>query len=229
MFIQIDVQIATYHLLDHIEWDLLSPLTPEAFASQLCMELGLSGEALPLIAHAIHEELIKHKKDAIEWGVIGGDKEAEGMKDKTGLGMGWGRTKGPKVLQSVWREWTEAEEFRTRFEILTAEEVERREIEKERASRCDDTLESDLVSLLGTDFLHYQAITSRDIQVPDYKDQTTISQSFWMHDHMEEQKYNVIPLLIAMNAYVVSMTSTGTSLSLSSFGGASSEIHEFCF
>ncbi|KAJ8593933.1 SNF5-domain-containing protein [Rhizopogon salebrosus TDB-379] len=135
VILSIDVQIATHHLLDHIEWDLLSPLTPEAFASQLCMELGLSGEALPLIAHAIHEELIKHKKDAIEWGVIGGDKEAEGMKDKTGLGMGWGRTKGPKVLQSVWREWTEAEEFRTRFEILTAEEVERREIEKERASR----------------------------------------------------------------------------------------------
>ncbi|KAG2142970.1 hypothetical protein DEU56DRAFT_754563 [Suillus clintonianus] len=75
------------------------------------------------------------KKDVIEWGVIGGDKEAEGMKDKTGLGMGWGRTKGPKVLQSVWREWTEAEEFRTRFEVLTAEEVERREVEKERASR----------------------------------------------------------------------------------------------
>ncbi|OAX44342.1 SNF5-domain-containing protein [Rhizopogon vinicolor AM-OR11-026] len=135
VILSIDVQIAAYHLLDHIEWDLLSPLTPEAFASQLCTELGLSGEALPLIAHAIHEELIKHKKDAIEWGVIGGDKEAEGMKDKTGLGMGWGRTKGPKILHSVWREWTEAEEFRTRFEVLTAEEVERREIEKERASR----------------------------------------------------------------------------------------------
>ncbi|KAG1818496.1 uncharacterized protein BJ212DRAFT_95301 [Suillus subaureus] len=135
VILSIDVQIATHHLLDHIEWDLLSPLTPEAFALQLCTELGLSGEALPLIAHAIHEELIKHKKDAIEWGVIGGDKEAEGLKDKTGLGMGWGRTKGPKVLQSVWREWTEAEEFRTRFEVLTAEEVERREIEKERASR----------------------------------------------------------------------------------------------
>ncbi|KAG1882681.1 hypothetical protein F4604DRAFT_1576781 [Suillus subluteus] len=135
VILSIDVQIATHHLLDHIEWDLLSPLTPEAFALQLCTELGLSGEALPLIAHAIHEELIKHKKDAIEWGVIGGDKDAEGLKDKTGLGMGWGRTKGPKVLQSVWREWTEAEEFRTRFEVLTAEEVERREIEKERASR----------------------------------------------------------------------------------------------
>lgn len=167
---QIDVQIATYHLMDHIEWDLLSPLTPEDFAKRLCVELGLSGEAIPLIAHAIHEELLKHKKDAIEWGVIGGDVTGHGasgpggttsttgggedgaerrtgagggggmvLKDKTGLGLGWGRTprdsRGPRTLQSVWREWSDAEEFRTRFEELTAEEVERREIERERASR----------------------------------------------------------------------------------------------
>jgi chromatin structure-remodeling complex subunit SFH1 len=118
---------------------------------------------VPLIAHAIHEELVKHKRDAIEWSVIAGEREpvssttdgggtggaggagggggggAVVMKDKTGLGLGWGRTpkdgRGPKMLKSVWREWSEAEEFRTRFEVLTAEEVERREIEKERASR----------------------------------------------------------------------------------------------
>ncbi|KAG6332479.1 hypothetical protein ID866_6613 [Astraeus odoratus] len=168
VILSIDVQIATHHLMDHIEWDLLSPLTPEDFSKQLCAELGLSGEAIPLISHAIHEELIKHKKDAIEWGVIGGDSHRESaggassgvttggggeetterktgggvgvmLKDKTGLGHGWGRTprenRGPKTLQSVWREWSEAEEFRTRFEELTAEEVERREIERERASR----------------------------------------------------------------------------------------------
>ncbi|KAH7909819.1 hypothetical protein BJ138DRAFT_1136396 [Hygrophoropsis aurantiaca] len=152
--LSIDVQISTHHLLDHIEWDLLSPLTPEAFSRQLCNDLGLSGEAIPLVAHAIHEELMKHKKDAIEWGVIGGDREVPEdyasdkprdksglglVKDKTGLGLGWGRTpkdgRGPKVLRSVWRDWPEAEEFRTRFEVLSAEEVERREIEKERASR----------------------------------------------------------------------------------------------
>ncbi|KAF9242648.1 hypothetical protein BU15DRAFT_43815 [Melanogaster broomeanus] len=157
VILSLDVQIATYHLLDHIEWDLLSPLTPEAFSQQLCMELGLSGEAVPLIAHAVHEELMRHKKDAIEWGVVAGEREpissiTEGgvagggggggamvMKDKTGLGLGWGRTpkeaRGPKTLKSVWREWSETEEFRTRFEVLSAEEVERREIEKERASR----------------------------------------------------------------------------------------------
>ncbi|KAI0775204.1 hypothetical protein BD413DRAFT_533985 [Trametes elegans] len=162
VILSIDVQIATHHLVDHIEWDLLSPLTPEAFSVKLCTELGLAGEAAPLIAHAVHEELVKHKRDAIEWGVVGGDSSASGagagaaggegeeerprdksgqslFKDKTGLGLAWGRApkdgRGPKPLRSVWRDWAEAEEFRTRFEVLTAEEVERRELERERASR----------------------------------------------------------------------------------------------
>ncbi len=139
--------------MDHIEWDLLSPLTPEAFATTLCAELGLAGEAVPLVAHAVHEELVKHKRDAIEWGVIGDphqqteeqpDKPRDKsglslLKDKTGLGLGWGRApkdgRGPKPLKSIWRDWAEAEEFRTRFEVLSAEEVEKREIERERASR----------------------------------------------------------------------------------------------
>ncbi|KAJ7034012.1 hypothetical protein C8F04DRAFT_956900 [Mycena alexandri] len=131
VILSIDVQIATHHLLDHIEWDLLSPLTPEAFAQTLCQELGLTGEALPLIAHAIHEELLKHKKDAVEWGVV----DSGGMRHKTGLGLGSSRGQGPKALESVWRDWQEADEFRTRFEVLSAEEVERREVERERASR----------------------------------------------------------------------------------------------
>ncbi len=129
------MQIATHHLLDHIEWDLLSPLTPEAFSTQLCADLGLSGEAVPLVAHAIHEELIRHKKDAAEWGVIGDVIDKSGVvKDKTGLNIGWGGNR-PKVLQSVWRDWADAQEFATRFEELSAEEVERREIERERATR----------------------------------------------------------------------------------------------
>ena len=153
------MQIATQHLLDHIEWDLLSPLTPEAFARTLCSDLGLSGESAPLIAHAVHEEILRHKRDAIEWSVIGagdavpvdpeedkgGDRprDRSGMglvKDKTGLGIGIGfgkrgEGKGPRPLKGVFRDWSEMEEWGTKLEELSAEEVERREIERERAAR----------------------------------------------------------------------------------------------
>ena len=46
--------------------------------------MSRTGFVVSLIAHSIHEEIMN---DAIEWGVIGGDKETEGMKDKTGLDM----------------------------------------------------------------------------------------------------------------------------------------------
>ncbi|GJJ13190.1 hypothetical protein Clacol_007441 [Clathrus columnatus] len=156
VILEIDVQIATQHLLDHIEWDLVSPLTPEHFARTLCNDLGLSGESVPLIAHAIHEEILRHKRDAIEWGVIHtGDagitaeeedkdrpRDRSGMsllKDKTGLGMGMGfgrrgEGKGPRPLRGVFRDWSEMEDWGTSLEELTAEEVERREIERERAA-----------------------------------------------------------------------------------------------
>lgn len=188
--LQIDVQVDNHHLLDHIEWDLRSGLTPEEFTHQLCLDLGLAGEAEPLIAHAVHEELMKHKKDAIEWGVIGGfpmeqaataedgskDKGALGvMKDKTGLGLGWGRTpkegRGPRVLRSVWRDWAEAEEFKTRWEMLSHEEVERREVERERASRYVARFLKKfkfyitIISLMPGPL---QAVTERDIEIPEF-------------------------------------------------------------
>ncbi|KAG8940386.1 Chromatin structure remodeling complex protein sfh1, partial [Tulasnella sp. 419] len=122
--IRIDVQLETHHLVDHIEWDLASPLTPEQFAKGLCADLGLSGEALPLIAHAVQEEILKHKKDAVEWGIIGGDR-AEGGRGH----------RGPRRLKGIWRDWMEVKDYGPSIEELTPEELERREMERERASR----------------------------------------------------------------------------------------------
>lgn len=143
VILSIDVQIFTYHLIDNIEWDLLSPLTPEAFAKQLCKELGLGGDAWALVSHAVHEELIKHKRDVVEWGVVdvGGNDDgnrSKMLKSLTGLGLPtYSRRdgRGPRPLHSVWRDWQDQEEYRTRFEELTPEEVEKREMERERASR----------------------------------------------------------------------------------------------
>ncbi|KAJ3899759.1 hypothetical protein F5879DRAFT_1005019 [Lentinula edodes] len=155
VILSLDVQISTHHLTDHIEWDLLSPLTPEAFSLQLCADLGLSGEAIPLIAHAIHEELCHHRRDIVDWGVLGAlhppsapllaDSEGA-VKDRTGLGLGLGvgslgrparerDGRYPKPLRSAWRDWAEAEEYATRWEVLSPEEVKRREMERERAGR----------------------------------------------------------------------------------------------
>ncbi|KAH9056475.1 hypothetical protein EDB87DRAFT_1578760 [Lactarius vividus] len=96
--------------------DKCSAAFTASFTHQLHLDLGLASEAEPLVAHAVYEELIKHK-DAIEWGVTGGfpmvqaataedcakDKSAfELVKDKTSLGFGWGRT--PKEGRRLRRE-----------------------------------------------------------------------------------------------------------------------------
>ena len=135
--LQIDVQIGTKHMLDHIEWDLRAPLTPEEFTSQFCAEVGLSSEAVPMIAHAIHEELLKHKRDVIEWGVLEGG--GEWKSHAAGLGNAWGRKgKGPKRMKGIWRDWADivSGDYAPRIEELTAEELEKKELERERAARC---------------------------------------------------------------------------------------------
>ncbi|KAJ3834549.1 hypothetical protein F5878DRAFT_695771 [Lentinula raphanica] len=130
VILSIDVQIATYHLTDHIEWDLLSPLTPKIFSIPLCKDLGLTGEAVPFVAHAVHEELCRHRKDLVEWGIVTlsnawNDKNSnrgdEIARDRTGLGLGnLGRPsrerdrRYPKALKSAWRDWVEVEEYATR-------------------------------------------------------------------------------------------------------------------
>ncbi|KAE9384741.1 SNF5-domain-containing protein [Gymnopus androsaceus JB14] len=147
VLLSIDVQLGlTHHLLDHIEWDLFSPLTPEVFASQLCRELGLGGEAVSLVACAVHDELRKHRRDVVEWGLVDDslivrkDAGETTWKDKSGLASGGRRDRDregryPRPLRSAFRDYQESEEYGTRWEELSQEEMERREVERERAAR----------------------------------------------------------------------------------------------
>lgn len=118
--VQIDVQIQTIHLVDRIEWDLSSSLTPEHFSAQLCADLGLTGEAAPIISHAIHDELLRLKKDCLEMGLVG--------REEVG-----GR--GPKKMEGVWREWHEVKHFGPRIEELSVEDLDALELERERAGK----------------------------------------------------------------------------------------------
>ncbi|KAG8746561.1 Chromatin structure remodeling complex protein sfh1 [Ceratobasidium sp. 414] len=130
------INISTHHLHDHIEWDLASPLTPEYFARVLCADTGLAGEAVPLVACALREALLKHTKDAVEAGLIGpgtGDGRPAELLSTTNVTAR--KETGSEPLRSVFRDWQDAEEYFPRLELLSAEELERRAMERERAIR----------------------------------------------------------------------------------------------
>lgn len=74
VIVDYEVQILRHMLRDRLEWDLCSPLTPESFARKLCDDLGLSGEAQALIANSVREQLINHKRAALELGLAASGK-----------------------------------------------------------------------------------------------------------------------------------------------------------
>lgn len=141
---QLDVQIYTHVLRDRIEWDLSSPLPPALFALSYSRDLGLSGEAIPLIAHAITEEILKHKKDALDWQLFKSTHPSEQAKwehphgaarPKIATKGGGSARYGSEGLKGVWREYWEREEYGPVFVELGWEEMERREMERVREAR----------------------------------------------------------------------------------------------
>jgi hypothetical protein len=133
---QLEVQIYTHILRDRIEWDLSSSLQPSQFATQYCRDLGLTGEAIPLITVAIHEELLKHKKDALELELFAATHpEAQAKWEKApGGAPRVNRREGARALVGVWRDWWEREEYGPVL-VESMEEMERREMERTREAR----------------------------------------------------------------------------------------------
>jgi len=115
------------HLMDTIEYSLdptsADVLSPTGLAHTLAADLSLPPSAKPLIAHALTEELLRRKKDAIDSGVLGGVPQSR-ARPREGVG--------------IWREvpphgWVSG--GTPRLEVLSEEELERREGERERAIR----------------------------------------------------------------------------------------------
>ncbi|KAL9937396.1 hypothetical protein V8E36_003805 [Tilletia maclaganii] len=118
VIVEYTVQILRSTVKDRFEWDLCSGLTPEAFASQLCADLGLSGEAVGIISHAIREQLLVHRRAALE--LLRAD-ELE--------------SRGARPLEDVWRDLEQAREFGPLLEPLAEEELEKIEMDAMRNSR----------------------------------------------------------------------------------------------
>ncbi|KAK9471762.1 uncharacterized protein V1510DRAFT_418947 [Dipodascopsis tothii] len=120
VIVPLSVHLARHLYQDKFEWDLGSTLTPESFGKTIVQDLGLSGEFYPAIVHAIYEVLMRLKKEVVEGqGSLEVDNdaaygaEAGWRVDQEGLGAEWGPL----------------------LEELTAEEIERREVERERNIR----------------------------------------------------------------------------------------------
>lgn len=92
-------------------------MTPEEFSKSLASDLGIGGEFVTLIAHSIHEQLLKHKKE-----IKSDDSDNE-----------------HEPLKSIFRNIEDADEWCPVLEILTEEELEKIRLDKERDIRyCHD-------------------------------------------------------------------------------------------
>ncbi|TDZ71929.1 Chromatin structure-remodeling complex subunit sfh1 [Colletotrichum trifolii] len=124
--LNINLQSTLY--TDKFEWSLLHPPgMPEAFAAQTCEDLGLTGEWVPAVTHAIYEAVLRLKKEACEAGglVMGWSGLREFPNDATaGADAGW--RYDPENLADPWE---------PKVEVLSKEEMEKREGDKERQIR----------------------------------------------------------------------------------------------
>ncbi|KAJ8609018.1 hypothetical protein MRB53_039377 [Persea americana] len=127
---------------DKFEWSLAHPPgVPEVFAKQTCADLGLSGEWVPVMAHAIYEASLRLKKDMVDnggslagvvnsgvngWGELENEAcEYHGTAEPA-LGVGAGWRFDEDSLGTGWE---------PKIEVLSKEEIEKREGDRERQIR----------------------------------------------------------------------------------------------
>ncbi|KAI9894222.1 MAG: Chromatin structure remodeling complex protein sfh1 [Vezdaea aestivalis] len=133
--ISLSVNLGSLLYTDRFEWNLLHPSSEiSSFVRLTCADLALRGEWALAITHAIHEAILRHKKDAIETGLLPGSTSINGTTLSSGIEIhnlaAEGRSAGirydPEHL---------AEEWGPKIEMLSKEEIEKREYDRERQIR----------------------------------------------------------------------------------------------
>lgn len=110
---------------DKFEWSLLHPPGfAEMFAQVTCADLGLAGEWVPAMTHAIYEAVLRLKKEACENGGLVGEGEFDNDSVDPAIGAGW-RYDHEHLC----------DEWEPKVEILSKEEIEKREGDREREIR----------------------------------------------------------------------------------------------
>lgn len=127
--VNLNLNMSSMLYTDKFEWSLLHPPgTAEAFARTTCADLGLAGEWVPAMTHAIYEAVLRLKKEACEAGglVAGWGGMQQELPNDAALGTEAGWRYDPDHL---------AEDWEPKVEILTKEEMEKREGDRERQVR----------------------------------------------------------------------------------------------
>jgi chromatin structure-remodeling complex subunit SFH1 len=127
--ITLSINLLSQLYTDKFEWSLLHPPgTAEKFSTLTCAELGLNGEWAATMTHAIYEAVLRLKKEACEsGGLVGG----------AGSGMEIDNMAADPLTGAGWRfdNETLAAEWEPKLETLRKDEIERREVERERQMR----------------------------------------------------------------------------------------------
>ncbi|KAI9281624.1 hypothetical protein BY458DRAFT_499158 [Sporodiniella umbellata] len=117
VFIKLDLQIGKVNYRDQFEWELKNDNTnaPEIFSKQLAAELGVGGEYVGIVSHAIREQLFRYKKQYAEELVV----ESEIRPS----------------LETVYRPMEESKHWEPQLEALNNDELEKLLIAQERNIR----------------------------------------------------------------------------------------------
>lgn len=127
--VNLNLNMSSMLYTDKFEWSLLHPVgTAEAFARTTCADLGLTPEWVPAMTHAIYEAVLRLKKEACEAGGLvtgwGGVQQELPNDAAAGTEAGW--RYDPDNLGDDWE---------PKVELLTKEEMEKREYDRERQVR----------------------------------------------------------------------------------------------
>lgn len=129
--ITLSIYLSSRLYQDKFEWSLLHPAgAAEAFARQTCADMGLGGEWVMAITHAIYEAVLRLKKEACEGGMVmmgggtwgGGEIDNQAVRPEEGAGWRYD-------IDDFGAEWE------PKFEALSKEEIEKREGDRERQLR----------------------------------------------------------------------------------------------
>lgn len=134
--IHLNINLGSQLYTDKFEWSLLHPPgTAELFSKQTCADLGLPGEWVPAMTHAIYEAVLRLKKEACEsGGVVSGWVGASAMNSGdfpndaaiTAHGERAGWRYDPEHLADGWE---------PKIEALSKDDMEKREGDRERQIR----------------------------------------------------------------------------------------------